>query len=678
MRCKGAGLRPSSVSASGHDGICSGCGRSYALTARGVVRLHHGKILGPGKPHLAYPDQVERARSLIDTNSDDPVTAYAQAIVTGQILAGRWVKLACQRHLDDLNRDDLEWRLDKALEVIEFFRDVLKLSTGRWEGRPFVLLDFQEFIQGSVFGWYYKDGRRRFDVVYMESPKGTGKSPQSAGTALYMALGDGVPRAQCLFAAATKDQARVSFNDCVAMRDQVPALAERLLKAGDKDVWKLIDTETGSFIQPIASGSALSGPIIHFAGVDELHEHPDDVVLSMLRQGMKGDNPLLFITTNSGSDRTSVCYQQRLQAQNMLEGKIPNDRLFAYICSLDNEELALMGLLPKTDREAAGIAERRETVEPIRYLLDHEELWIKANPSIGRVTSYDYVRKRLEEALGLPAQRNRVLRLNFSVWTDALTVWIPDEMWMGCSDAKLARKVTHEQFGIMSQLEYDLIGRRCYAGADLAKVDDMSSLFLVFPDDDSGLDPDNQVYSLLEWYWTDEASLREREKTEGIFGVWEREGHILYSQGSVVFDPAFIREYILNRIAPRYQILGIAYDRTFAHQLVTSLQQDGFTMVDWAQSFFGLDSPTTEVERRCKAGLFRHRGHPVTRWQMSNVRIEMNSGGMVKIDKKVREEKVDGPAALVNAMGWCMRANKGEEKSVYESRGPLVFEDVYL
>lgn len=658
----------------------------------------------------------------------DPVTTYADAVVSGRVLANKWVRLACRRHLDDLKRDDLYFDAKKAQQHIDFFRLILRLSSGKWEGRPFILLDFQEFIQGSVFGWYWRDPRdrwvdsagdthykrRRFEVVYFEAPKGLGKSPMAAGTVIFCAIGDGIPRSECFCFASKKDQAYVTFNFVLAMIEQSPLLRARFLKTGEKVCQQVTDPKTkGSYIRPVASDDRKSGPTVHCAAGDELHEHADDIVLSMMRQGMKGENPLLYLTTNSGTDRTSVCWQQRLQATQMLEGKIPNDSLFAYICGLDDEELKVMGLM-KQERGEAPI----ETQDPIDFLLAHEELWIKANPAIGRVRSFEYVRKRLTEAKGLPAQRNRVLRLQFCVWTDSQTVWIPDSVWMGCADPSLSSRVSHPKFGEMTRLEEELIGKRCYMGMDLAHGAGFHALTLIFPDDEGRMsqelldlrlkrgdtitavaiegdegeedvsekvdlspsvkDPNNQIYTLLDYFFMDREAFDLRAQDQSIFHVWREDGDLevwpeIVALGSLL-------SFITGTLMQRYVIEACAYDPAFVSpQMALNLEQAGLKMVTWEQQYRLMHAPIAEAERRAKVGLWRHRGHPIMRWMMGNVNLETDRGGRHIIDKRRLKENVDGPSALATGLGWCMRANKGEEKgSVYERRGVLVFEDAYL
>ncbi|ABL70155.1 terminase large subunit domain-containing protein [Paracoccus denitrificans] len=144
-----------------------------------------------------------------------PVTAYAKAVTGGKITAGRLVKLACARHLEDLKTGktrSLSWDRAAALHAIEFFSH-LRHSTGEWAGQPFVLQPWQQFVVGSVFGWKRADGLRRFRTAYVEVARKNGKSALLAGIALYALIADGEAGAHVYAAATTRDQARIVFGD---------------------------------------------------------------------------------------------------------------------------------------------------------------------------------------------------------------------------------------------------------------------------------------------------------------------------------------------------------------------------------------------------------------------------------------------------------------------------------
>lgn len=164
---------------------------------------------------------------------EDPATQYAREVHSGERVAGPDIRNACARHLKDLkegHKRGLVWDLEEANKAIRFYRTVLKLNGGEFEGLPFELLPWQKFIVGSIFGWKTNDGYRRFRVVYVESGKGSGKSPLAAGVGLKGLVADNEARAE-IYAAATKKRPgddpvsrRCCHGAAVAGADEAPGL----------------------------------------------------------------------------------------------------------------------------------------------------------------------------------------------------------------------------------------------------------------------------------------------------------------------------------------------------------------------------------------------------------------------------------------------------------------------
>ena len=154
---------------------------------------------------------------------EDRVTRWAKQVASGEFLAGPDIRNACKRHLKDLetgHERGLAWDLAAANRAISFFPKVLRLSGGDHEGKQFNLLDWQAFIVGSLFGWKDADGTRRFRMCYVESGKGSGKSPLAAGIGLYGLVADGEASAEIFAAATKKDQAMILFREAVSMVNQ--------------------------------------------------------------------------------------------------------------------------------------------------------------------------------------------------------------------------------------------------------------------------------------------------------------------------------------------------------------------------------------------------------------------------------------------------------------------------
>lgn len=229
----------------------------------------------------------QKKTSSRSSSVDDPATQYAKEVHSGERVAGPDIRNACARHLRDLEegpKRGLTWDLDAANKAIRFYRTVLKLNGGEFEGLPFELLPWQKFIVGSIFGWKSSDGYRRFRVVYVESGKGSGKSPLAAGVGLTGLIADNEARAEIYAAATKKDQAMILFRDAVAMVQQSPELTKRLVCSGTgQNIWNLAYLKSGSFFRPISSDDGQSGPRPHMALIDEVHEHKTNMVVEMMR-----------------------------------------------------------------------------------------------------------------------------------------------------------------------------------------------------------------------------------------------------------------------------------------------------------------------------------------------------------------------------------------------------------
>jgi len=105
-----------------------------------------------------------------------PVRQYADAVIAGEITAGRLVRLACERHIADLERDDVYFDEAAARATIELFR-YFPHTLGRWRGQEFVCLPYQSFIVGSLFGWMSRETeQRRFRYAYVELSRKNGKA----------------------------------------------------------------------------------------------------------------------------------------------------------------------------------------------------------------------------------------------------------------------------------------------------------------------------------------------------------------------------------------------------------------------------------------------------------------------------------------------------------------------
>lgn len=562
-------------------------------------------------------------------SAQDRASAYASAVCLGEIQAGPFVRGACRRHLDDLqNAGERGFYYDEheASEAIAFFEEVLFLSGGKYEGEPFILFPWEAFIIASLFGWKRKsDGMRRFRVAYVETAKGSGKSPIAAGIGIKGLVADNEPRAQIYAAATTKDQAQVLFRDACAFYDQSPALQSRLVASGVGSMrWNLAHLESGSFFRVVSAEKKQSGPLPHFVLLDEIHEHTDGTVIETLRAGFKSRRqPMSFMITNSGHDKTSVCWEYHDLGAKVALGQLVNDEFFSYICALDEEDLV-----------------------DDRYMED-ESLWIKVNPSIDDgLPGYDYIRGQIREARGLPSKMATVRRLCFCVWTEAENPAISREAWMACQDA---------EFPIER-----LRGRRCWGGLDLSATQDLTAFALMFQPTE-----DDPLWRLKVWFWIPGVGLRRKAEQDHVpYLAWRDAGHLRAIDRKTVEYEFVIAD--LAEILEGLDCQKVAFDRWKMKDFIKDRERLGITLpelVEFGQGYKSMGPAVKIFETKLIEGTLRHDGNPCLTWCAANVVAVQDAAENKKYDKSRSVGRIDGIVAAVMACGIL---EEMEERSQFE------------
>src|SRR5690606_10416820 len=132
-----------------------------------------------------------------------------------------------------------------------------------------------------AFGWADIEGNRRFRRVYIEVPRGNGKSALSSTIGLYMLTLDGAAGAEVYSAATTRDQARIVFRDAQAMARKMPQFCKRF--GVEVTAQAIVQMKSSSSFKALsAEGNTLDGLNIHLAVVDELHAHKTRDVYDVL------------------------------------------------------------------------------------------------------------------------------------------------------------------------------------------------------------------------------------------------------------------------------------------------------------------------------------------------------------------------------------------------------------
>jgi len=478
-----------------------------------------------------------------------------------------------------------------AIAVISRFT-----HTGDYAGRPFELRPWQTRMIRSLFK-RGPTGLRQYRTCLLMLPRKNGKTELCAAIALYCLLFD-TAQGEIYLAAADRDQAGKVFQAIAAMIKADPVLrAECTLVESQK---RIVHMRSGSFCRAISaeaySKHGFNASVVIY---DELHCAPNRDLWDVLATSQGGrQQPLMFGVSTAGYDRHSILWE-----------------LYAY---------------------AKKVAERPDidpTFLPVIYEAGDrddwtdEGVWKKANPALGDFRSLDEMRIACARAKEIPAQENTFRRLYLNQWTEQASRWIGLESWDAC----------HRPIDRAA-----LRGRRCYVGMDLSTTTDLTALVAVFPSDDG--------FEVLPAFFVPRDRIADRAARDRVpYDQWVRDGVLTATAGATV-DYEVVRS-TLQSWSTEFVIQEIAFDPWNATDLVSRLtNQDGFPCVPIRQGFASLSAPTKSLERSILNRELRHAGHPVLRWNVSNVAIEQDAAGNQKVSKRLSTERIDGVVALVMAV----------------------------
>ncbi|HCD9749539.1 terminase TerL endonuclease subunit [Pseudomonas aeruginosa] len=558
----------------------------------------------------------------------DIARQYASDVVGGGIVACRYVKLACQRFLNNLDRQgDDDWpyvfdeaRADRAVK----FMQLMPHTKGKWSASKSKLVfePWQVFIEANIFGWVKKDtGKRRFREAYEEVPRKNGKSARLAARGIYLFAADGESGAEVYSGATTEKQAFEVFRPAWMMAHKLENLRNRFgieLSGNQKNPGPMFVMEDMSKFETVI-GNPGDGASPHAALVDEYHEHDTDALVDTMQTGMGArEQPLLSIITTAGSNLGGPCYEKRRDVIRILEGQTIDETIFGIIYTIDEDD-------PWDDPASL----------------------IKANPNYGVSVFPDFLLAQLQQAKRSASKQNAFRTKHLNQWVGARTVWMNMLAWQR----------QKRDFTIA-----DMAGCRCWMALDLASKKDVAALVMLF-------EKAGQFYCTPRFY-APEAAAEENEKYQN----FALEGHLVLTPGSMT-DYAFIEADILD-LAKQIDLQDSAFDDWQANYLITRLSNTSIPVVDFNQTVKNMSDPMKEVEARVIARTLWHDGNPVMTWMMGNVAAKIDAKENIYPRKENDNDpncKIDGPVALIMAMGRALVAGVDDGDDFMNAiRNPII------
>jgi phage terminase large subunit-like protein len=557
---------------------------------------------------------------------------YCHDVINGKVIACKKHIWACMRFLRDVERegtDDFPYVFDedKALRFFEWMH-LFRHTKGVLRGKRIEPHEIQVFIFGNIYGWVHKDtGYRRFRKALWEVARKNAKSQSLSVVGTYEQMAFGENMSEVYIGATKTEQAKIVWNESVAILKSCPELKGKYKIA----YGKITHLKSDSIMRALSKEDRKTGDGLNpqCAIIDEYHAHETDEILNILESGMIArSQPLVMIITTAGKDLNAPCYRVEYDyVSRLLDPNNPteNDSYFAMVNELDKDEDGNL-------------------IDDIR----DERAWVKANPiACSYPEGIKNIRERLQEALEKPEMMDDFLTKNMNVWINQKEkAYLRMDRWTDC--------------GANEENPFpDLRGREGYLGVDLSSKIDLTSVAFEFPLEDGR-------YAVLSHSFMPEDTIAEREKTDKMpYQRWVREGWITATPGAVV-DYNFIKAYVLREVEKNGWIIREnCYDPYNATQFAQDMEAEGFIAVEIRQGIKTLGEPTKDFRDLVLQRKIIHDNNPVLTWAVSNAVTRQDHNLNIMLDKDKSRQRIDPIAALINAHTRAMFSN-GDNVDVSE------------
>lgn len=575
------------------------------------------------------------------TKRKDSATAYAKAVMDGKVVACKWVRLACGRHLRDLAEGKFFWDFHAAEKAIGFLR-CLRHYKGEYAGQQFEPLPWQCFVVGSLFGWKQKKGGvRRFQYGLVVVPRKNGKSFLGAGIGLYLLAGDGEPGAEIYSVATKEDQARLLWNDGKKIVSRSPGAGEMFKRT----VNEIRHEASDSIWKPVGSDSeTLDGLNPHGVLADELHAWKSRDLWDVLDSALGARRqPLFFQISTEGNIRDGIFDEQVKLVQSVLEDKdlaaTAGANVFGIIFTIDEED------------------------DPF-----DKKTWFKANPNLGCGKSLEYMRDQAAKAKLSPGKLRDFLTKQLDKRAEkSVAGWLSMDAWDACAGELL----TQEQ--ILERVK----GKKVFCGFDASRSQDLAAVALIWEEGD--------VVCVAWLFFTPEDTLREREISDRApYSEWVRKGWMKATEGNVTDYRVIAAD--VTALLKTADAEAFWYDPSHGHECAMQIRDEvGMTDVvkgddgrEWAQvsalaqTWGNFSRPYREIERRVIGKTLRHFGNPVARWNIQNAVPHVGPSENIMLHKGRSRGRIDGAVALGMAFAAYLTCPGSDRAPKLE----IVFSDV--
>lgn len=546
---------------------------------------------------------------------------YCHDVITGKIVAGRWIKLAAERHFKMMKDDRFVFDAEAAKSVVLFFKFV-PITDGKMVGKATVLLPWQIWLVCSIMAWKWKHNDLCvYKYAYVQVGRKNGKSTLAGGLTLYKMYKSGYFRPRAYSVATKRDQAKELWSAASTMIKLSPRL-KSIFNARRNDI--LMPSREGSFVPLASDSNSLDGLNPLMVNLDECHAIKDrnlyDVMISAF--GAQDEGLMLTITT-AGFILNGLCVELNKAGKKVLVGEYQQDSYFYAIFEID---------------------------EPKQW--DNPDEWIKANPGIGYQPRIDYMHEQCQAAKISAESKGNFLTKHCNLFVSGADKWLDMDEVKACRFDKSID---------------DYLGRECYVGLDRSMVSDLTSFCILFPNTDGGADC---FYKNFLPRQTVEQSV---DILQQVYKSAERTGDLTLLDSATVRDEPLIE--CIKWLYNSFDVKMFGYDPWHMQEIAEDLEAEGLPMVSVSQGTGNMSEPAKKLEGLIKEGVY-HYNSGLLEFAASNAILKITDQNNVRVVRESpKTDKIDPIVSTIIALSCAtlQKIDGGSDLTWYEDEDIVFF-----